>query len=71
MFAVRLILFDLITLKILNETRNYEVRVILIYHGMARLRVADGGDGPQVWRVAAYILNEQLQTTDKEWSSSL
>jgi len=30
-----------------------------------------GGDGLQIWRVAANILNKQLQTTDKGWSSSL
>jgi len=26
---------------------------------------------PPIWRVAANILNKQLQTADKEWSSSL
>jgi len=33
--------------------------------------VADGGDDLQIWRVTANILNKQLWTTDKEWSSSL
>jgi hypothetical protein len=28
-------------------------------HGMARPRVADGGDGLQIWRVAANILNKE------------
>jgi hypothetical protein len=27
------------------------------HHGMARPQVADGGDGLQIWRVAANILN--------------
>ena len=33
--------------------------------------VADGGVGPQVWRLAANILNKQSWTADQEWSSSL
>jgi hypothetical protein len=28
-------------------------------------------EGLQIWRVAAYILNKQSRTADKEWSSSL
>jgi hypothetical protein len=38
---------------------------------MARPQVADGGNGLQIWRVAANILNKQSRTADKEWSSSL
>jgi hypothetical protein len=38
---------------------------------MARPQVADGGDGLQIWRVAANILNKQSQEIDKGWSSSL
>jgi hypothetical protein len=38
---------------------------------MARLQVADGGDGLQLWRVAANILNKQSLTADKGSSSSL
>jgi hypothetical protein len=38
---------------------------------MARPQVADGGDGLQIWRVAANILNKQSRTDDKGWSSSL
>jgi hypothetical protein len=41
------------------------------HHCMAHLRVATGGDGLQVWRVAANILNMQSRTTDKGRSSSL
>jgi hypothetical protein len=38
---------------------------------MARPQVADGGDGLQIWRVAANILNKQSRTADRGWSSSL
>jgi hypothetical protein len=52
----------------------YEVRVhvrwVPCHHGMARPQVADGGDGLQIWRVAANILNKQSRTTDKGRSSS-
>ena len=41
------------------------------HHGMARPQVADRGDGLQIWRVAANILNKQSWTADKGWSSSL
>jgi len=34
-------------------------------HVMARPRVADGGDGLQIWTVAANILNKQSRTADK------
>jgi hypothetical protein len=36
---------------------------------MARPQVADGGDGLQLWRVAANILNEQSRTANKGLSS--
>jgi hypothetical protein len=35
------------------------------HHDMARPQVADGGDGLQIWRVAANILNKQSRTVDK------
>jgi hypothetical protein len=38
---------------------------------MARPQVADGGDGLQIWWVAANILNEQSRTADSGWPSSL
>jgi hypothetical protein len=38
---------------------------------MTRPQVADGGDGLQIWRVAANILNKQSQTADSGWSSNL
>jgi hypothetical protein len=41
------------------------------HHGMVCPQVADGGNGLQIWRVPAKILNKQLRTADKGWSSSL
>jgi hypothetical protein len=38
---------------------------------MARPHVVDGGDALQFWRAAANILNKQLRTADRGWSSSL
>jgi hypothetical protein len=38
---------------------------------MARPQVADGGDGLQIWRVAANILNKQSRTADWGRSSSM
>jgi hypothetical protein len=38
---------------------------------MAHPQVADGGDGLQIWRVAANILNKQSRPANKGWSSSL
>jgi hypothetical protein len=35
------------------------------------LRFADEGEGLQIWRVAANILNKQSRTANKEWPSSL
>jgi hypothetical protein len=40
-------------------------------HRMARPQVADGGDGLQIWRVAADILNKQSRTASKGWSCTL
>jgi hypothetical protein len=44
---------------------------VLCHHGVARPQVADGGNGLQIWRVAANILNKQSRTVDKGLSSSL
>jgi hypothetical protein len=44
---------------------------LVCHHGMARPQVADGGDGLQMWRVSANILNKQPQTAGKWWSSTL
>jgi hypothetical protein len=48
-----------------------QVRWVPCYYGMARPLVANGGDGLQIWRVAANILNKQSRSADKGWSSSL
>jgi hypothetical protein len=42
-----------------------DVRWVPCHHGMARPEVADGGDGLQIWRVVANILNKQSRTADK------
>jgi hypothetical protein len=34
---------------------------------MARPQVADGGDGLQIWRVAASMFNKQSQIANREW----
>jgi hypothetical protein len=47
------------------------VRSVPCHHGMERPQVADGGNGLQIWRVAANILNKQSRTADNGWSSSL
>jgi hypothetical protein len=44
---------------------------VLCHHGMARPQVADGGDGLQIWRVAANLLNKQSRAADKGCSSIL
>jgi hypothetical protein len=38
---------------------------------MARPQDVDGGNGLQIWRVAANILNKQSRTADNGWFSSL
>jgi hypothetical protein len=48
---------------------NY-VRRVPCHHNMARPKIADG-EGLQIWRVAANILNKKSRTADKEWSSCL
>jgi hypothetical protein len=47
------------------------VRWVACQHGMVRPQDADEGDGLQIWRVTANILNKQSQTVDKGWPSSL
>jgi hypothetical protein len=39
--------------------------VVWVYHSdMAHPQVADGGNGLQIWRVAANILNKQSKIVD-------
>jgi hypothetical protein len=35
------------------------------HHGMAHSQVEDVGDGLQIWRVAANILNKQSRTAER------
>jgi hypothetical protein len=49
----------------------FRVKWVPCHHGMARPQIADGGDGLQIWRVAANILNKQSRTADRGWCSSL
>jgi hypothetical protein len=35
------------------------------HHGMVHLQVVDGGEGLQIWRVIANILNKQTWATDR------
>jgi hypothetical protein len=52
-------------LQLMNSfEQNIHVKWVPCHHGMARSRVADRGDGLQIWRVAAIILNKQSQTAD-------
>jgi hypothetical protein len=41
------------------------VKWVPCHHSMACPQAADGGCGLQIWRVAANILNKQLQTADR------
>jgi hypothetical protein len=41
------------------------VKRVPCHHGTARPRFADGGDGLQIWRVTANILNKQSRIADR------
>jgi hypothetical protein len=47
------------------------VKWVHFQYDTTRPQVADGGNGLQIWRVAANILNKQSRTADKGWSSRL
>jgi hypothetical protein len=47
------------------------VKWVHCHHGVPRPQVADRGDGLQMWRAAANIMNKQSRTADSGWSSSL
>jgi len=50
----------------ISTALNFPVKVNLICrHDMARPRVPDGEDDPQIWRAAANILNKESLTADK------
>jgi hypothetical protein len=60
--------------KLCNNTSKKTLAMfkwVHCHHGMARPRVADRGDGLQIWRVSSNILNKQSRTADSGWSSSL
>jgi hypothetical protein len=67
--AIQVVL-DAITFNAIAST-IFHVKWVHCHHGMARPRVADRGDGLQIRRVAANILNKQSRTADSGWSSSL
>jgi hypothetical protein len=58
--------FDFVSFRVISH-----VKWVHCHHGMARPRVAHRGDGLQIWRVAANILNKQSRTADSGWYSSL
>jgi hypothetical protein len=41
------------------------------HDGISRPQVADGEDGPHIWRAVTNTLNDQAQTADMGWFSSL
>jgi hypothetical protein len=49
----------------------FRIWVVPCHQGMERPQVDGGGDGLQMLRVAANILNTQSRTADKGWSPSL
>jgi hypothetical protein len=50
---------------------DHHLKLVQCHQGMARPRVSDRGDGLQIWRAAANILNKQSRTADSQWPSSL
>jgi hypothetical protein len=58
------------TFLFVSSTKSH-VTCVPCHYGTARPQVTDGGDGLQIWRVAANILNKQSWTVDTEWSCSL
>jgi len=49
---------------------DLHVKWVPFHHYVARPQVVDGGDGLQIWRVVANILNKQSKRADRSWSSS-
>jgi hypothetical protein len=50
---------------------KFNVTLVPCHQGTARRQGANEGQGLQIWRVAADILNRQSRTADKGWSSSM
>jgi nitrous oxidase accessory protein NosD len=57
-------------ISLINDRPTY-VKSVHCHHGMAHPRVAERGDGLQIWRVAVNILCKQSRTADSGWSSSM
>jgi hypothetical protein len=53
------------------KVSSFHVKWVSCHHGMSLPWVVDGGDGFQIWRIAANLLNKQSRRADKGWSSSL
>jgi hypothetical protein len=51
--------------------REVRVNCVPCHHGTARPQVAGGGDGLQIWRLAANMLNKKSRMANTGWSSSL
>jgi hypothetical protein len=47
------------------------VNSVSYHQGIVSPQVADGGDGFQIWRVAANRLKKQSPISNKRWSSTL
>jgi hypothetical protein len=54
-----------------TERFNDHAKWVPCHHCMARPQVVDGGDGLQIWMVAANILHKQSRIADREWFFSL
>jgi hypothetical protein len=65
--------YQILFLPKFSSVRRIIIHVKWVHcnHRMARPRVVDRGDGPQIWRVIANILNKQSSTVDSGWSYSL
>jgi hypothetical protein len=50
---------------------NLHVNMSLCHYSMARHRIAHEGDGLQMWRVAANVLNKLSRTIDNGYSYTL
>jgi hypothetical protein len=67
-----LLLSVLVAVCLINVSYNTIANCFsFLFPLMERPRVVDGGDGFQIWKVAANILNKQSRTVNKEWSTSL
>jgi hypothetical protein len=58
-------------MKYSGEGVHWACYVVLSHHGMTSPGVAGGGDGLQIWRITANILNKHSRKADKMRSSGL